>query len=144
PEGISFSFADTAGHVSRLAEQYAATGYRRPHRIGLLLANRPEHMLHKLAMQTLGICCVPINPDYRPAGRGYLVEHARLDLSAVLAAERGRIDEALAESRHQPAIVNMEAFSERLPVAARRREGLTSDAQPPASILSTSGTTGRH
>jgi acyl-CoA synthetase (AMP-forming)/AMP-acid ligase II len=30
-----------------------------------LLENRPEYVLHKLALNSIGVCCVPINPDYR-------------------------------------------------------------------------------
>lgn len=33
------------------------------HRIGLLLEGRQQHRLQKLAMNALGACCEPVNPD---------------------------------------------------------------------------------
>lgn len=143
PDGIRFTFEDTANSVNQLAEQYAEAGYGFPHRVGLFLASRPEHMLHKLAMNTIGICCVPINPDYRTAELVYLIEHAKLDLIVTLASERNRIDTALSDSRHRPVVVTLEDFSEGVPAAIRKRESLTPTADTPASILYTSGTTGR-
>jgi len=48
------------------------------HRAAMLLDNRPEHFLHKLALNALGICCVPVNPDYAPArSRIYLAIRKR-------------------------------------------------------------------
>src|SRR5690606_8350197 len=65
PNGLELSYAQAGDAVSALAASYRQAGYGYPHRIGLLLESRPEHMLHKLAMNTLGVCCVPVNPDYR-------------------------------------------------------------------------------
>src|SRR5690625_5592706 len=50
PEGKTFSFAMVEQQACQLAERYQKAGYGYPHRIGLFLASRPEHMLHKLAM----------------------------------------------------------------------------------------------
>ena len=49
----------------------------------LLLENRPEHLLHKLAMNALGICCVPLNADHRPREMAYVLHHAKVDLVVV-------------------------------------------------------------
>ena len=43
--------------------RYAEAGDGSSHRTGLLLERRQQHMLHKLAMNALGACCVPVNPD---------------------------------------------------------------------------------
>jgi len=143
PEGKAFSFTETAQQTSLLAEQYQQAGYGYPHRIGLFLASRPEHMLHKLAMNRLGICCVPINPDYRRGEIAYLVDHSQIDLIVTLASELSRITEALKTTEHQPQVVTLEAFNQHLPSPKQPRQHNTPDAQTPASILYTSGTTGR-
>ena len=33
-------------------------------------------MLHKLALNALGVCCVPVNPDYRPRELTYYKDKA--------------------------------------------------------------------
>ena len=68
---------------------YRAAGYGHGHRVAMLLENRPEHFLHKLALNTLGASCVPINPDYRADEIAYLLEHAEVDLALVV-ADRAR------------------------------------------------------
>ena len=61
PEGREFSYAEAGRLIDALKACYQSAGYGVGHRIGLLLESRPEHMLHKLAMNSLGICCVPIS-----------------------------------------------------------------------------------
>lgn len=143
PEGRDFSYREAAQSVRDLAERYREAGYGFPHHVGLYLASRPEHMLHKLALNTIGACCVPINPDYRTAELVYLIEHAQLDLIVVLADQRAVVEQALKESRHQPPVVTVEELRDHLPTAVKARSGTTPDAATPASILYTSGTTGR-
>jgi len=66
PQGLEWTYAQAATAVRHLMARYAGAGYGVGHRIGLLLENRLEHFLHKLAMNALGVCCVPLNPDHRP------------------------------------------------------------------------------
>ncbi len=143
PEGLELSFAHMAESVARIAARYAAQGYGHGHRIALFLENRPEHLLHKLALNSLGACCVPVNPDYRPRELAYLIDHARVDLVVVLQARVDALRAALAESGHQPASVALEGFDAALPPAARDPLPGSVHGDTPASILYTSGTTGR-
>lgn len=143
PEGRDFSYLQIQSSVNHLADQYRNAGYGQPHRIGLFLASRPEHIMHKLAMNTLGICCVPINPDYRTAELVYLIQHAQLDLIVVLPERLDDITLALAESTHRPPVVTLDNFEASLPTPRTKRTGTTASADTPASILYTSGTTGR-
>jgi crotonobetaine/carnitine-CoA ligase len=62
----------------------------------------PEHVLHTLALNSLGVCCVPINPDYRAAEIAYLIDHSEPDLVLTLDSRRASIEAALAESGHRP------------------------------------------
>ena len=77
PQGREISYAEAAAQVHGLMQHYRAAGYGLGHRVGLFLESRPEHLLHKLALNTLGVCVVPINPDYRPRELAYLIDHAR-------------------------------------------------------------------
>ena len=143
PQGIEISYADAAATVRALMQRYADAGYGVGHRIGLLLENRPEHLLHKLAMNALGVCCVPLNAEHRPRELAYMFEHARLDGVLVLGALADRLAAALAQSAHRPATVTLEDFQALLPRASRAAESMLPMADTPASVLYTSGTTGR-
>ena len=85
--GFEIDFAAAAREVRRLTEIYRAAGYGHGHRVAMLLDNRPEHFLHKLALNTLGVSCVPVNPDYRASEIAYLLDSSKVDL-AIVSAER--------------------------------------------------------
>jgi acyl-CoA synthetase (AMP-forming)/AMP-acid ligase II len=95
PEGFEITYIEAASQIAALSAAYRAAGYGNGHRVATLLENRPEYVLHKLALNGLGVCCVPINPDYRAGEIAYLLDHSKPDLVLALAALAGRIDEAL-------------------------------------------------
>ena len=143
PQGWQISYRDAARTVAELAARYRSAGYGVGHRVGLFLENRPEHMLHKLALNSVGACCVPINGDYRQAELAYVVEHSRMDLVVTLAARRPGLEAAMRGLREAPPVTEFESF-ERGPARARRPAAdTTAAADSPASILYTSGTTGQ-
>lgn len=142
-EGLEWTYAHMAVQVAALREVYAKAGYGVGHRVGLLLENRPEHFVHKLAMNALGVCCVPLNPDHRPPEMAYVIGHARLDLVIALDTLTPLLLAALEHTTQRPALAPLDASTDWLPRPARdaeRREVRASDA---ASVLYTSGTTGR-
>lgn len=149
PEGVEISYREAAEHLRALTGIYAGAGYGVGHRIGLLLENRPEHLLHKLALNALGICCVPLNPDHRPNELAYVVDHAAIDLVVCIASLAPVLQAALRETRQQPVVVPFEVFDAfdasrpSLAPPAVRAASTTPDGQTPASVLYTSGTTGR-
>jgi len=144
PAGRETSYGEAASVVRELMHVYTAAGYGVGHRIGLLIENRPEHMLHKLAMNALGVCCVPLNPDHRPRELAYVLDHANVDLVVVLAPLEPQLRLGMAQTeRCRPQVVLFERFAASLPPAAHQAQSSASDAATPASILYTSGTTGR-
>lgn len=143
PEGLELSYRQAGATVDALTAIYRQAGYGYPHRIGLLLESRPEHMLHKLAMNSLGVCCVPVNPDYRSGELAYLIDHSKVDLLVVLPTYLDVVHEALASTSNQPPVVIMDGVISDLPAARQPRQDIALHAQMPASILYTSGTTGR-
>ena len=143
PQGYEISFAVAATQVRELMGRYAGAGYGAGHRVGLLLESRPEHMLHKLALNALGACCVPINPDYRIRELAQLIDHSRVDLVVVLASRRALLDSALTEAAHAPGVGVFEQFAQALPPPPRPAGDAPTTSETPASILYTSGTTGR-
>ena len=59
---------------------YRAAGYGLGHRVATLLENQPISSCTSWHSNTIGACCVPINPDYRPDETAYLIEHSEPDL----------------------------------------------------------------
>ena len=143
PGGFELSYGDAARIVKELATVYARAGYGVGHRVALLLENRPEHLLHKLAMNSLGVCCVPMNPDHRPREMAYVIDHARVDAVLVIESLAPLLAAALAASRVQPAVVRLDDFEKALLPPQVAAVSAVPLAQTPASVLYTSGTTGR-
>jgi acyl-CoA synthetase (AMP-forming)/AMP-acid ligase II len=142
PDGVEISYAAAAGEVRALAERYREAGVGVGTRVALLLDSRPEHLLHKLALNAIGACCVPVNPEYRPAEIAYLVDHSKADLAVVLSRRADQFAAGLTEAAHRPPLALAEELDSGLP-SVRPAPGGTVDAGLPASILYTSGTTGR-
>lgn len=142
PDGYELTYAQAAAQVDSIAAAWRESGYGAGHRVATLLENRPEALLHKLALNSLGVCVVPINPDYRAAEVAYLAGHSRPDAVLVLDSRRAALEAALARSPHRPAIATLETFPVGLAPAARASAGGIPTTATPASILYTSGTTG--
>lgn len=66
PEGFRITYAEAAAKVATLQSAYAEAGYGHGSRVALLLQNRPEFLLHWLALNAIGASIVPLNGDMRP------------------------------------------------------------------------------
>ncbi|KAB2920879.1 MAG: AMP-binding protein [Hyphomicrobiaceae bacterium] len=141
--GVEISYREAGALVEKLCALYRAKGYGPGHHVATLLENRPEHVLHKLAMNTAGACCVPINPDYRAAEIAFVLEHCRPELVVTVASRQEQMTKALDRSTHRPPVALAEHLAETLPAAARPAAAALPEPGTPSSILYTSGTTGR-
>jgi crotonobetaine/carnitine-CoA ligase len=143
PAGYEITYGEAGRRVTELSAAYADAGYGLGHRVATLLENRPEYILHRLALNSLGVCVVPFNPNYRAGEAAYLIDHSKPDLVLALASREPQVREALAQSTHKAPLVLADSFPSGLPKAARARAGTAPRPDTPASILYTSGTTGR-
>src|SRR5205807_1709194 len=112
------------------------------HRVAMLLDNRPEHFLHKLALNTLGVSAVPINPDYRANEIAYLLENAEVELVLVAGERREQLAAGMNAGSHIAPVAIFDALSD-LPALQRAARNDPIGATSEASVLYTSGTTGR-
>ena len=120
-----------------MSDAYRSAGYGLGHRVATLLENRPEYILHKFALNAIGVCCVPINPDYRAGEAAYLLEHSEPDLVLTLTSRAGQVRDALAQSRHKPPVLALEEFASETMVKPTRpaQSGkATPETQPASSI----------
>ncbi|MEM9355333.1 MAG: AMP-binding protein [Pseudomonadota bacterium] len=142
--GRTISYAEAGEIVDSYADILRDAGYGYGHRIAVLLENRPENLLIKLACAKLGVSWVPVNPDYRPAEIAYLLEDSDAEVAISTSGRAQLMRDGIAESDRD---VPLEIFeSDLVGVTGARRpppiranvHGLTE-----ASLLYTSGTTGR-
>jgi len=144
PAGLEITYGTAGAEVARLVDAYRDAGYGHGHRVALLLENRPEHLLHKLALNTLGMSCVPINSDYRAREIAYLLDHAGIDLAIVSGDRTQQLLQGMSESEHKPAWHVLDEIGRGLPSPGRRPpRDQPVNAGSEASLLYTSGTTGR-
>ncbi len=142
PQGWEISYREAAAAVADLRRVYAAAGYGFGHRIGLLFENRPHHHLHFLALNGLGVSIVPLNPDYRPDESRYVIEHSELCLIVAL-PERATIAGVAAGCARKPPVVLLSDGPFEVPPAPDAPRDGKPDRRSEASLLYTSGTTGR-
>jgi acyl-CoA synthetase (AMP-forming)/AMP-acid ligase II len=142
PTGYEISFAQAKAEVADLCRFWQAQRLGHGHRVAVLLDNRPEHFLHKLALSTLGISCVPINPDYRAGEIAYLLDHCEADAVLVSAERRDQLLAGMHAGQHRAPFVVFEQPQDIAPPSRPPRSDAVSTASE-ASILYTSGTTGR-
>lgn len=142
PNGLELTYVTADSRIGRLVDTYRRAGYGVGHRVALLLENRAEHILHKLALNAVGVSCVPINPDLRPAEIAYLIEHSEPEFLLALGSRAGQAAQAVAAAEYKPPVVVAEDDAS---PPAPRREAQSGTVTPvtEASVLYTSGTTGR-
>jgi crotonobetaine/carnitine-CoA ligase len=145
PQGVEFTYADVREQVLRLIEAYRSAGYGLGDRVALLLDNRPEHLIHKIALNAIGACIVPLNPDYRAPELAYVLDHSQPELIVTIGP---RAQQVLASFSHgakerRLALCHEQTDTTSIPRRNGAGSAFAADSNTPASILYTSGTTGR-
>uniref|UniRef100_UPI0040482615 AMP-binding protein n=1 Tax=Orrella sp. TaxID=1921583 RepID=UPI0040482615 len=141
-QGLELTYAEVAAQVRSLMQVYDQAGFGHGHRVALSLENRPDHVWHKLALNALGVCCVPVNPDYRLQELAYLIDHSKVDLIMALPHLCAGINDALEHTTWCPPVMAIQDVGTGLRAPTRAALTQTIDGETPASILYTSGTTG--
>lgn len=137
PQSV-WSYTETVDIVNRNAAAYAAAGYGPGQRVALLLENRPDHFFHYLALNSLGVSVVPVNPDYKDDETQYLLEHSE---SVALIVVPSRLEQVARVAAEVGVPVGLS--HEPPPQPSRPPSGGTVGLQAEAAILYTSGSTGR-
>lgn len=135
-------FADVLRAAEQIRERYARAGIRPGHRVGLLLENRPEFLLHWFALNGLGASIVPLSAEARASELEYLIAHSEIALAIAVPEAHARLREAAARSGRA---VPVAAADEPLPAVAALPGGteIPHEGARECALLYTSGTTGR-
>ncbi len=134
-------YGDALARIDTLRQRYAAAGYGHGHRIGLLLENRPDFLLHWFALNALGASVVPINADMRHAEWVYLIGHSEMRLAVTLPERAEGLRAAAREAG--VAFVTMGADDDPPAATAPPPRSDAPGADSECALLYTSGTTGR-
>lgn len=130
--------------VNRSAEQYSARGYGTGDIIALALDSRPQQLIHHLALNKLGACSVPLNPDLSEFELAHLIEHSGCSVIVTASETADRITSALAHTGPRSRITSVDLSD--LPHSDPARPTLPTPEpvqRRSAAILYTSGTTGK-
>ena len=140
---IDFSYRQMQAEVEMLRQAYSTAGYGPGHRVALLLENRAEFFQHFFALNSLGVCVVPVNGDFVVEEIAYLLENSEVSVIVLLAEYLDKLSQALALTDRDITSCRVDDIG-RLPAAmpmgvAKAKTGASADA----AILYTSGTTGK-
>ena len=134
----AWSYGEVHARVSALAEAYRGAGYGPDHRVALLLENRPAHFEHWLALNTIGVTVVPVNPQASADELTYLLSHSESVLLVRLPGHAALADPVAA------ALNVAVAGPDDAPQAIGAEQPLApADPERPCALIYTSGTTGR-
>lgn len=142
PEGLLWSYAEVAERVDLLIERYTAAGYGHGHRVSLVLENRPEFMLHFLALNALGCWVVPLNPEFRHDDLTYVLDHSEVDLIISLPQHIPAMTVAVSSLGRRIPVANSQAFAETIDRATRPGRSSPPGRGSESVLMYTSGTTG--
>lgn len=135
---VDWTYAAALAEIERLRGGYADRGYGHGHRVGMLLENRAEFMLHFLALNALGVSIVPVNAGFRHEEMSYVIAHS--DATLVVS-----LPEHAAAAKQAAGAVPVVAIptSSELPSAPPAPCAAAPGGSTEAAMLYTSGTTGK-
>lgn len=135
------------GSVSSLVESWVIklqqSGYGYGQRVGLLLGNNADHYIFKLALNYIGISCVPINPDYTKPEIIYLLEDSKADLIITNKKFEKIVKVSAKLSKTEPAVFVQDAGPNDIPLSKNAPRKIEIGLNTEASLIYTSGTTGK-
>ncbi len=145
PDGCTITYGEARSRVGTLVERYRTAGYGPGSRVALMVGNRPECFLHKLALNSIGACVIPLNADLMPAELDYILGNSAPDLAIGLPTNITLLGKALAGKSRKTAVAVLDDIDGACP---RNSSPIRSDSNgiqsdTAATILYTSGTTGR-
>ncbi|MBS9721825.1 AMP-binding protein [Tianweitania sp. BSSL-BM11] len=139
PDGFRLTYGEIHDACSELGDRVRAAGYKAGDRIALLLENRPEFFVHWLALNSIGVSIVPLNPDMRPEELHFQLQVSGADLVVALPEYSDLVVKGLSETA--TAILP----GEPIPPCDRKQEAQTDlkEADRECALLFTSGSSGK-
>lgn len=137
PAGFSLTYAEANARVMALREQYGAAGYGHGSRVALLLENRPEFLLHWLALNSIGASIVPVSAELRPDELAHQMHESAAEAMVFTEGFEHLVAAGV------PAGVATAPVGTAIPPARRNGKPRDGTAEDEAALLFTSGSTGK-
>ena len=139
---VKTSYTEAFSKVGYYEEKLFEAGYGIGERIALLLGNKVDHYLIKLAANNLGISIVPINPDLSPNEISYILNDSKTILTFTDQIHLSLMKRIEKISLKSVKFFNINDNSQSLPSKAKKKFIRDVTPNSEASLLYTSGTTG--
>ncbi len=134
------TYRQAQARIDVLKTAYQTAGYGHGHRVGLLLENRPDFLLHWFALNALGVSVVPVNAELRAAELAYLIGHSDMIMAVALPQRHGSLLDAAGNG--PLVIMAPDDMPPGAPLPAPYQDApITAGTE--CALLYTSGTTGR-
>lgn len=139
---IEISYRETNELSNRYSEKLKQCGYGLNQRIAVLLGNSPQHYIVKLALNCIGVSCVPLNPESSPTEIAFILRHS----NSVLIITEKKWSSLIAKSNAINIVgvprVYISDFFSTLPESTSLPSFGKVNSSTESSLLYTSGTTG--
>ena len=140
---IELTFKQVAELVELWSNILREAGYGSGQRVAILVGTNTNHYIFKLALNDLGISCVPVNPDYTQSEIIYLIEDSEADLVITNREYEEIIRKSALASKNNPNVFIFGRDTENFPKSKTTQPNKEIDCETEASLLYTSGTTGK-
>jgi acetyl-CoA synthetase len=146
----AYSFWDIQAAANRLSNALAGLGVQRGDRVAIILPQRPETAIAYIAIFQMGAIALPLSHLFGPDALEYRMQHAEASVAIVepdTLANLFAVKEKLAHLRHVIGVggareAGVHAWEALLQKSAARFLPVATQAEAPALIVYTSGTTG--
>ena len=139
---VKISYLEAFSRVNTYEKKLVEAGYGFGERVALLLGNKVDHYLIKLAANSLGISVVPINPDLSPNEILYILDDSQTILTFTDQIHLSLIKSVNKITLNAIKICNIDENPQSFPSKTKNLSIRKVDPNSEASLLYTSGTTG--
>ena len=139
---IKISYLEALGLVTRYEKILSKSGCAAGERVALLLGNKVDHYLIKLAANNLGISVVPINPEASPDEILYILNDSRAVITFTDEKYLFLINKVNKISINLIKFFNIDETSQSFPTKTKNLFPRKVSPNSEASLIYTSGTTG--
>ena len=139
---LELSYSKALKRVNVYEHNFKKAGYGSGDRVALLLGNRVEHYLIKIAANNLGISIVPLNPDSSPSEVIYILNDSN---SILLISDKNHIDlvnDINKKYSKYIEVFDVDSLKNLVPKHNKNSNWMNITSKSESSLLYTSGTTG--